>query len=71
MEDLVRYFVLGLGAFYAINSIRQVIFKKNYACSSCSSKDGCGKKTCDTDDITLSKVDKDKINKIKLSLNKA
>jgi len=67
MEDLVRYVILGLGVLYAANSIRQVIFKKNYGCSTCGSKDSCGKKDCDIDDITLSKVDKDEINKIKLA----
>lgn len=66
MEDLVRYFIIGIGVIYFIYKTKEMIFNKNYGCKTCSMNKSCAKKSCEITDIKLSDKDVESIKKIKL-----
>ena len=66
MEDIVRYLIISIGIVYSIYKIKAIIWDKKYGCSTCNMKSTCGKKSCDMNNVKLSKEDMEKIKKIKL-----
>jgi len=66
MEDLIRYITILIGITYSLYKIKEIVFSKNYACTSCISSKSCQKKQCEITEVKLNEIQMNQIKEIKL-----
>jgi len=67
MEDIVRYSIIVIAIIYSLYKIKEIVFSKNYACTSCSNSKSCQKSECEVTELKLNDAQIKQIKEIKLS----